>query len=190
MLGRKSSDDEDEPILPLLDKAAADASDVASSSFAAKLWAAFFYAGTSLFTVFVMKIVLTSYGFPSALFVGLSQFILTSLVFGSLGVLGLTEIAPPTPELLFRVFPLTIIFMVNVVSGLGGTKEISLPMFTVLRRFSILFTMVLEARVFGKAPPPSVKLSVFLMLSGAIIAALSDLSFHPTGCVNLTAAGV
>jgi len=36
----------------------------------------------------------------------------------------------------------------------------------VLRRFSILFTMLLEARVFGKAVPPPIQASVGLMLLG------------------------
>jgi solute carrier family 35 protein len=54
-------------------------------------------------------------------------------------------------------------------------------MFTVLRRFSILFTMLLEASVFGKSPPYAVKASVGMMLGGAVVAALSDISFHPLG---------
>lgn len=45
---------------------------------------------------------------------------------------------------LTKVFPLPLIFLFNTVSGLGGTKKISLPMFTVLRRLTMLFTIIAE----------------------------------------------
>jgi len=80
-----------------------------------KLWAAVFYAVSSLGTVFVMKIVLTSYKFPSSMFLALSQFILTTFVFGFLGAMGQLTLAAPSLELLWRVAPLTLIFLLNVV---------------------------------------------------------------------------
>ena len=49
-----------------------------------------------------MKVVLTSYGFPSALVLGLAQFVLTTVVFGTLHALGQVAIARPTPDLIVR----------------------------------------------------------------------------------------
>lgn len=43
------------------------------SDYMSRVWAAAFYAAASLSTVFVMKVVLTSYAFPSALFLALAQ---------------------------------------------------------------------------------------------------------------------
>ena len=58
-------------------------------------------------------------------------------------------------------------------------------MFTALRRFSILMTMLLEAYVFGSSPSTAVKMSVFMMIFGALVAAMSDLSFDATGYIMI-----
>ena len=70
-----------------------------------------------------------------------------------------------------------------MVFGLGGTKALSLPMLTVLRRFSILMTMVGEYLLLDIKPAFNVKLAVFLMIFGAVIAAVNDLAFNLQGYV-------
>lgn len=62
--------------------------------------------------------------------------------------------------------------------GLGGTQELSLPMMTVLRRFSILMTMIGEFYILSYKPRLSVQLSVYLMIFGALVAAANDLAFN------------
>lgn len=47
----------------------------------------------------------------------------------------------------------------------------SLPMFTVLRRFSILMTMIAEFYILGINPSVAVQVSVYTMIFGALVAA-------------------
>ena len=59
----------------------------------------------------------------------------------------------------------------NLVLGLSGTQKLSLPMFTVLRRFCILMTVVGEYWVLGVSQSRLVMATVWAMIAGAIIAA-------------------
>jgi len=58
-------------------------------------------------------------------------------------------------------------------------------MFTVLRRFAIPMTLMLEKHLLGTQPNSRVYFSVFLMMVGSVIAALSDLAFDLEGYVMI-----
>ena len=62
-------------------------------------------------------------------------------------------------------------YLGNLVLGLSGTQKISLPMFTVLRRFGILMTVVAEYYVLNISQTRIVMATVWAMIAGAIIAA-------------------
>lgn len=121
------------------------------------------------------------YGFPSFSFLAVIQFVTTSACLWGCKKTGRVQITDLNVDVLRVMAPLIFISLANVISGLGGTQKINLPMFTVLRRFSILMTMVLEAYVFGTAPSSWVKTSVFMMIFGAVVAAISDLTFDAMG---------
>ena len=77
-----------------------------------------------------------------------------------------------------EVAPISLMFLGNVVFGLGSTKSLNLPMFTALRRFSIFMTMCGEYFVLKKTPSISVVVSVLLMVGGALIAGVY-IKYHP-----------
>jgi len=136
--------------------------------------------------MFVNKLVLSSsakgfYGFPSFKVLSLTQFVVTSAILWVLKRAGRVQITELSPDVASRMAPLATISLLNVLSGLGGTKRLNLPMFTVLRRFSIPMTMGLERLLLRVRPSGQVQLSVFLMVFGALVAALSDLAFDLEG---------
>eukprot|EP00124_Ichthyophonus_hoferi_P003998 Ihof_evm3s393 gene=Ihof_evmTU3s393 len=139
------------------------------------------YAFCSFCIMFANKFVLTSYKFPSFLFLAISQFVSSIIALAIGNHFKIISFPPLSMEIFWKVFPLPFLFMLNTLTGLGGTKLISIPMFTVLRRFSILFTMILEGYYLGYQSSPKVKLSVFMMLLGAIVAAYDDLVFDMAG---------
>jgi solute carrier family 35 len=85
------------------------------------------------------------------------------------------------PALFRDIAPISMFYFGNVLAGLGGTASLNLPMFTVLRRFSIAMTMLGEYYVLRKKPSSEVFLSVCAMVLGALVAAASDLSFDLVG---------
>lgn len=129
----------------------------------------------------VNKTVLTTYKFPSFEVVGLGQMIATIVVL----FLGKKLWIIQYPDLKYntfqKIFPLPLIYIGNMLFGLGGTKELSLPMFTALRRFSILLTMILEFYILSIKPTFSVQFSVYTMVLGAIVAASNDIAFNFEG---------
>lgn len=148
---------------------------------AKKILSAVFYALCSLMITVINKTVLTAYAFPSYQVLGLGQTYATIIVLACAKSANMVDF-PPLNRRIFKLLgPLPFIYLGNMITGLGGTKELSLPMFTALRRFSILMTMVGERIVLGTQASLSVQCSVLAMIGGALIAAADDVTFSQSG---------
>ncbi|CAB3996456.1 UDP-N-acetylglucosamine UDP-glucose GDP-mannose transporter-like [Paramuricea clavata] len=148
---------------------------------ARKVFAAVLYGSASFLIVIVNKNVLTGHRFPSFQFVGLGQMcaIITLLYIAK--KISIITFPDCSASVLFQVWPLPLIYIGNLIFGLGSTKTLSIPMMTVLRRFSIWMTMIGERLLLKKIASSSIQITVFLMIGGAVIAASDDLAFNILG---------
>lgn len=146
-----------------------------------KILSAAFYALASFMITVVNKTVLTTYAFPSYQVLGLGQMVATIVVLWSGRYIKMVKFPPLDGGVARRIWPLPLIYLGNMATGLGGTKELSLPMFTALRRFSILMTMLGERFVLGVRASWPVQASVLAMVGGALLAAIDDVTFSWSG---------
>lgn len=148
---------------------------------------AFFYGFSSFMITVVNKTVLTYFGFPSFQALGIGQMLATVVVLFIGKRLKIITYPGFDRTTFWKIWPLPLIYVGNMVFGLGGTKELSLPMFTALRRFSILMTMIAEFYLLDIKPSYSVQFSVYTMIVGSLIAASNDLAFNLEGYVFVLA---
>jgi len=107
-----------------------------------RIGTALFYAVSSIWVIFANKIVLSTYEFPSVLTIALLQFASTTLALRVACALGYVNLLPLTPRGVRSILPLSSCYLANILTGLSATRNLSLPMMVLLRRASILMTMV------------------------------------------------
>ncbi|XP_027022986.1 UDP-N-acetylglucosamine/UDP-glucose/GDP-mannose transporter isoform X2 [Tachysurus fulvidraco] len=146
-----------------------------------KLFSAAFYAVSSFLIVIVNKTVLTTYRFPSYMFLGIGQMACTIIILYLAKTCKAVSFQDFDKSLYRKIFPLPLLYVGNHITGLGSTKKLSLPMFTVLRKFTIPLTMIMEANILSKSISPHLACSVVAIVLGALIAASSDLAFEAEG---------
>ncbi len=155
----------------------------APPSQAKKIGTALFYAVSSLGVIFANKIVLSTYSFPSVQTLAFLQFTSTTVALKIASMLGYVNLLPISWNGIKAILPLSTCYLLNILTGLSATQNLSLPMMVLLRRASILMTMLLEKFMLNSQPSKTVQLSVGLMLAGALVAALGDLSFNMIGYI-------
>ena len=82
------------------------------------------------------------YEYIFLLVLGIGQMLATLLILSVGKSLKIITFPDLSTETFRKIWPLPLMYLGNMVFGLGGTQHLSLPMMTVLRRFSILMTMI------------------------------------------------
>ena len=153
----------------------------ASSATKNKLISALFYGVSSILVIFTNKAVLTQYNFGYFKFVATVQFVTTSVILLILAVAKKVDIPMISWPIFKEIMPISLMFLGNVLCGLGSTKALNIPMLTALRRGSILMIMLGEWVYLHTKPSNEVVMSVALMVGGALLAAVYDLKFDAFG---------
>jgi solute carrier family 35 protein len=143
-----------------------------------KVFSALAYGGTSILIMIVNRMLLYTYQFPSIHFLSLCQHMSSLFLLIISDQIGLITLDGQVQHI-----DLALMNVANGFFGLYGSKALSIPMFTVLRRSSLLFTMGLEAYFFKKTYSNTVIWAITLIIFGSIIAAINDLDYHLVGYI-------
>lgn len=138
------------------------------------------YGGCSVAIIWSNKVILTEYGLsPVSLMFLQNAFTVIAMLI--MHVMGYIKLKLPNLSTFNLLIGTSIINVMNTFVGLGGTALINAAMFTTLRRIGIGMTMILETLFLGINHKSSIKVSIYLIIIGTIIAALDDLTFNLVG---------
>ncbi|BDA42559.1 UDP-N-acetylglucosamine/UDP-glucose/GDP-mannose transporter [Coccomyxa sp. Obi] len=100
------------------------------------------------------------------------------------------EIEPISMKTALTVLPLTVFWWLYVVSGVTALRYLTVPMFSVFRRSTTLLVVAGEWLLLSKAPTPRGLFSIVLMVTGAVIAGATDLTYSLPGYVYVAICAV
>ncbi|XP_075864673.1 nucleotide sugar transporter SLC35D2 isoform X2 [Microcebus murinus] len=137
----------------------------------AKLLSALFYGTCSFLLVLVNKALLTAYGFPSPIVLGIGQMAATIMILYVSKLNKIIHFPDFDKKIPVKLFPLPLLYVGNHISGLSSTSKLSLPMFTVLRKFTIPLTLLLETIILGSDLAFNLEGYIFVFLNDVFTAA-------------------
>ncbi|KAG6739275.1 hypothetical protein POTOM_056866 [Populus tomentosa] len=164
-------------------------------------YAAISYMSCAVLLILFNKAALSSYSFPSANVITLFQ-MMSSCSFlyvlrrwriisftdgGSLITSDVKATFVPL-ETLIHTLPLAFTYLLYMLVTMESVRGVNVPMYTTLRRTTVVFTMIMEYILAGQRYAPPIFGSVGLIVLGAFIAGARDLSFDFYGYAVVFAA--
>uniref|UniRef100_A0A2P2IJL6 Uncharacterized protein MANES_03G014100 n=1 Tax=Rhizophora mucronata TaxID=61149 RepID=A0A2P2IJL6_RHIMU len=166
-------------------------------------YAAISYMSCAVLLVLFNKAALSSYKFPSANVITLSQMIcscsllytlrrwkLISFMAGESLPVSDSKAGFVPLETLIRTLPLSGAYLLYMLVTMESVRGVNVPMYTTLRRTTVAFTMIVESILTGQKYTPPIVGSVGLIILGAFIAGARDLSFDFYGYAVVFAANI
>ncbi|KAK8952827.1 putative sugar phosphate/phosphate translocator [Platanthera guangdongensis] len=156
-------------------------------------YAALSYMFCAVLLVMFNKAALSSYNFPSANVITLLQMIcstsllfilkrwkiITFLVGDPWSSTNSGSFVPP--KTLLHTLPVSLSYLLYMLAGMESVRGVNVPMYTTLRRTTVVFTMIVEYFLIGQKYTISILCSVVLIIFGAFVAGARDLSFDTYG---------
>ncbi|KAG7024456.1 Nucleotide-sugar uncharacterized transporter 3 [Cucurbita argyrosperma subsp. argyrosperma] len=155
-------------------------------------YAALSYMACAVLLILFNKAALSSYNFPSANVVTLVQMVCSCCFLYALRrwkVISFTvgdsfsdnAASMVSMKTLRQTSPLAGTYLLYMLATMESVRGVNVPMYTTLRRTTVVFTMVVEYLLAGQKYTYSVVGSVGLIVLGAFIAGARDLSFDVYG---------
>ncbi|XP_011081547.1 putative UDP-sugar transporter DDB_G0278631 [Sesamum indicum] len=153
-------------------------------------YAAIFYMTCAVLLVMFNKAALSSYNFPCANVITLCQMIsscsflyvlrrLKLISFSTNESLALNDSSKMlvSVKTLINTSPLSLTYLLYMLASMESVRGVNVPMYTTLRRTTVVFTMILEYVLVRQRYTRPILGSVALIVLGAFIAGVRDLSF-------------
>lgn len=155
-------------------------------------YAAVSYMSCAVMLVLFNKAALSSYSFPSANVITLFQMICSCtflyilrlrkiITFSDTSSLNGNSTRFVSLQTLIHTSPLALTYLLYMLATMESVRGVNVPMYTTLRRTTVVFTMFVEFILVGQKYTLSVIGSVGLIVFGAFVAGSRDLSFDAYG---------
>ncbi|XP_027329400.1 nucleotide-sugar uncharacterized transporter 3-like isoform X2 [Abrus precatorius] len=193
----KPSNSSENPILPMSDPPHNQDDDKlfkGSAMTKRGAFAAISYMSCAVLLVMFNKAALSSYNFPSANVITLLQMVCSCcflyvlrhwrvISFTASESLLMSDNSTKFVSLktLKHTLPLSGAYLLYMLVTMESVRGVNVPMYTTLRRTTVVFTMLVEFVLVGQRYTPSVIFSVGLIVFGAFVAGARDLSFDAYG---------
>ncbi|XP_065001337.1 UDP-N-acetylglucosamine transporter UGNT1-like [Musa acuminata AAA Group] len=151
--------------------------------------AAVSYMACAVLLVLFNKAALSSYNFPCANVITLFQMISSTCILYAMRrwrIISFTNGEPHKGsfvplETIFHTLPLSIAYLLYMLATMESVRGVNVPMYTTLRRTTVMFTMIVEYLLTRQKYTHPVVGSVALIVLGAFVAGARDLSFDAYG---------
>lgn len=165
-------------------------------------YAALSYMACAVLLVMFNKAALSSYSFPCANVITLLQMICSTIILFLMKkwkIISFTVGETWTPsdlpalvpfETLLHTLPLSLTYLLYMLASMESVRGVNVPMYTTLRRTTVVFTMIMEYLLTGQKYAYSIIGSVALIILGAFIAGARDLSYDTYGYAIVLVANV
>ncbi|KAG6491168.1 UDP-N-acetylglucosamine transporter UGNT1-like isoform X1 [Zingiber officinale] len=149
------------------------------------------YMACAVLLVMFNKAALSSYNFPCANVITLSQMISSTCFLYTMrrwriisftnGEAHKSGLVPPQTVLL--TLPLSLAYLLYMLATMECVRGVNVPMYTMLRRTTVVFTMTVEYLMTRQKYSFPIVASVAMIVFGAIVAGARDLSFDVYGYI-------
>jgi solute carrier family 35 protein len=139
------------------------------------------YGTTSLAQTIFNKKILATYDFHASHSLLLLQMVISASILLVLRSFGVLKFPAPNMSTASKILPISICYFATVLLGLVSLPNLSLAMYSALKRLVAFIILICEYLVLQKISPLSIWCSVAVMVFGAAIAGLTDLTFNMSG---------